>query len=68
MPSLFVLGATGYIGGAVLVTLLQEIPNIAATALVRNEEHVATLSGESYSSRVSTLTRKHPQPLVSPRL
>lgn len=46
MPSIFVLGATGYIGGAVLFTLLKEIPDLTATALVRNETHIATLSGK----------------------
>jgi hypothetical protein len=50
MPSIFVLGATGYIGGAVLFTLLQEIPELKATALVRGEAQIATLSSTSADS------------------
>lgn len=44
MPSIFVLGASGYIGGAVLAAFLKEIPDLKATALVRNEAHIAPLS------------------------
>ncbi|KIM28749.1 hypothetical protein M408DRAFT_23411 [Serendipita vermifera MAFF 305830] len=45
MPSIFILGASGYIGGAVLTTFLKGIPDLKATALVRNEAHIPLLSG-----------------------
>jgi len=39
MTSLFILGATGYIGGSVLAALKKEYPsNLKITALVRNEK------------------------------
>lgn len=44
MPSIFVLGATGYIGGAVLFALLQEISGLEATALVRSDKHANVFS------------------------
>ncbi|KAI0312892.1 hypothetical protein OF83DRAFT_1066457 [Amylostereum chailletii] len=39
MPSVFILGATGYIGGSLLVRLLKEYPDWTFSALVRNEKH-----------------------------
>ncbi|KAI0311124.1 hypothetical protein OF83DRAFT_1177883 [Amylostereum chailletii] len=39
MASVFFLGATGYIGGAVLTGLLKRYPEWAVAALVRNEKH-----------------------------
>jgi len=40
MPTVFYLGATGYIGGSVLVDLLKTYPDLKVTALVRNPAHV----------------------------
>ncbi|KAI0310347.1 hypothetical protein OF83DRAFT_1178642 [Amylostereum chailletii] len=40
MPSTFYLGATGYIGGSVLVALLARYPDWEVTALVRTERFV----------------------------
>lgn len=40
MPTVFYIGATGYIGGAVLVDLLKAYPDLKVTALVRNPAHV----------------------------
>ncbi|KAI0271296.1 hypothetical protein BC834DRAFT_818687 [Gloeopeniophorella convolvens] len=40
MTTVFYLGATGYIGGAVLVGLCKAYPDIKVTALVRNPAHV----------------------------
>ncbi|KAI0056495.1 NAD(P)-binding protein [Artomyces pyxidatus] len=40
MPTVFFLGATGYIGGSLLVVLRERYPELAITALVRNPAHV----------------------------
>jgi len=37
MPSVFLLGSTGYIGGSLLVALKKEHPDLQITALVRSE-------------------------------
>lgn len=44
MTKVFILGATGYIGGAVLGALLQEWQDVQVTALVRNKAAVDALS------------------------
>lgn len=41
--SVFILGATGYIGGSILVRFQQEYPNFTWTALVRNPKDVSTI-------------------------
>ncbi|KAI0249453.1 hypothetical protein BJV78DRAFT_1227496 [Lactifluus subvellereus] len=43
MPTVFYIGATGYIGGAVLVDLLKSYPDLEVTALVRNPTHAETV-------------------------
>lgn len=45
MPTIFVLGATGYIGGAVLVGYKKAYPDYDFVALVRNEKNVAAVEG-----------------------
>ncbi|KAI0056499.1 NAD-binding protein [Artomyces pyxidatus] len=40
MPTAFLLGATGYIGGSLLVALRERYPDLAITALVRNAAYV----------------------------
>lgn len=45
MASIFILGATGYIGASFVTRLRQEIPNARLTALVRNPAHVGALKG-----------------------
>lgn len=47
MPSIFILGASGYIGGAVVNALLRELPQLHATALVRNPRYAQELKGTS---------------------
>jgi uncharacterized protein YbjT (DUF2867 family) len=44
MTKVFILGATGYIGGAVLGALMQEWQDLQITALVRNAAAVEALS------------------------
>ncbi|KAG9044688.1 hypothetical protein FS837_007703 [Tulasnella sp. UAMH 9824] len=41
--SVFILGATGYIGGSILVRFQQEYPNFTWSALVRNPKDVSTI-------------------------
>lgn len=41
--SVFILGATGYVGGSVLVRFQQEYPNIKWSALVRNPKDVSAI-------------------------
>lgn len=43
MLSILVLGATGYIGGALVSRMKQDIPELQITALVRNAEHAKAL-------------------------
>ncbi|KAI0041066.1 NAD(P)-binding protein [Auriscalpium vulgare] len=43
MPSVFFLGATGYVGGSVLVAFRERYPSLPITALVRNPAHVDTI-------------------------
>ncbi|KAI0319896.1 hypothetical protein OF83DRAFT_1169811 [Amylostereum chailletii] len=43
MPSVFFLGATGYIGGCVLVALRRRHPDWPVTALVRKVQHVGCI-------------------------
>ncbi|KAI0294194.1 hypothetical protein BC826DRAFT_353657 [Russula brevipes] len=45
MTTVFYIGATGYVGGAVLVDLLEHYPNIEVTALVRNPAHLGAIRG-----------------------
>lgn len=45
MTSILVLGATGYIGGALISRLKQDIPTAQLTALVRNPAHAGVLRG-----------------------
>jgi nucleoside-diphosphate-sugar epimerase len=45
MPTVFYLGATGYIGGSVLVALLKSHPDLEVTALVRNPAHIDAVRG-----------------------
>ncbi|VDC03931.1 unnamed protein product [Peniophora sp. CBMAI 1063] len=40
MPSVFFIGATGYVGGSVLVKIRERFPDWPITALVRKEQHV----------------------------
>ncbi|KAN0123311.1 hypothetical protein V8E52_002643 [Russula decolorans] len=48
MPTtIFYIGATGYIGGAVLADLVQAYPDIRVTALVRNPAHSAALKANN---------------------
>jgi nucleoside-diphosphate-sugar epimerase len=39
MPTVFYIGATGYLGGAVLADLVGAFPDLDVTALVRNPQH-----------------------------
>ncbi|KIO27839.1 hypothetical protein M407DRAFT_22891 [Tulasnella calospora MUT 4182] len=41
--SVFILGATGYVGGSVLVRFQREYPDFTWTALVRNPKDVSTI-------------------------
>ncbi|PVF99350.1 NAD(P)-binding protein [Serendipita vermifera] len=43
MPTIFVLGATGYIGGSVLVGYKRAFPDYGFVALVRNEKNFAAV-------------------------
>ncbi|KDQ21224.1 hypothetical protein BOTBODRAFT_25650 [Botryobasidium botryosum FD-172 SS1] len=43
VTSVFLIGATGYIGGAVLVALKKAYPNFSYSALVRSEKDVAAV-------------------------
>ncbi|KAH9041085.1 NAD-binding protein [Lactarius pseudohatsudake] len=45
MPTVFYLGATGYIGGSVLADLLKIYPDLEVTALVRNTAHIDAVRG-----------------------
>ncbi|KAI0298776.1 hypothetical protein B0F90DRAFT_1730957 [Multifurca ochricompacta] len=45
MPTVFYIGATGYIGGAVLVDLIKAFPNLEITAIVRNPDHFEAIRG-----------------------
>ncbi|KAI9436010.1 NAD-binding protein [Lactarius indigo] len=45
MPTVFYLGATGYIGGTVLADLLKIYPDLKVTALVRNPAHIDAIRG-----------------------
>ncbi|KAI0038116.1 hypothetical protein FA95DRAFT_1613624, partial [Auriscalpium vulgare] len=40
MSTIFLLGATGYVGGSVITALREQRPNLEITALVRNPAHV----------------------------
>jgi uncharacterized protein YbjT (DUF2867 family) len=51
MTSILILGATGYIGGALVARLKQEIPTAQLTALVRNPAHAGVLRGNFAPSR-----------------
>jgi len=42
----FVLGAAGYIGGAILVGYKKAFPTFQYTALIRNEGYVPAFEGE----------------------
>ncbi|KAI0056500.1 NAD(P)-binding protein [Artomyces pyxidatus] len=44
MSTIFFLGATGYIGGAILVALRERYPTVVITALVRNPAHLDKIS------------------------
>ncbi|KAH9997990.1 hypothetical protein BJV77DRAFT_982663 [Russula vinacea] len=43
MPTVFFIGATGYLGGAVLADLVGAFPDLDVTALVRNPQHFNAL-------------------------
>jgi len=45
MQTVFYVGATGYIGGSVLVALRKAHPDLKVTALVRNPAHVDAVRG-----------------------
>ena len=46
MPSIFVLGATGYIGGSVLVGYKKAYPDYDYVALVRSESNIPAVEGK----------------------
>lgn len=46
MPTILVLGATGYIGGAVLVGYKKEYPDYNFVALVRSESNIPKVEGK----------------------
>ncbi|KZV67791.1 NAD(P)-binding protein [Peniophora sp. CONT] len=43
MPSIFLIGATGYLGGSLLVKIRKQYPDWPVTALVRKEQHAAAI-------------------------
>ncbi|CAE6449269.1 unnamed protein product [Rhizoctonia solani] len=47
VQSIFLLGATGYIGGSLLVTLLKEYPSATISALVRNSQSAEAVKSVS---------------------
>jgi uncharacterized protein YbjT (DUF2867 family) len=51
MISILVLGATGYIGGALIARLKQDIPAVRLIALVRNAAHARALRGNFVPNR-----------------
>jgi uncharacterized protein YbjT (DUF2867 family) len=45
MPTIFILGATGYIGGSVLVGYKKKYPDHDYVALVRSESNAPKVEG-----------------------
>jgi len=45
LSTVFYIGATGYIGGAVLADLVRTHPDLEITALVRNRDHIEAVRG-----------------------
>lgn len=52
----FVLGAAGYIGGAILVGYKKAFPTFHYTALIRNKDYVPAFEGEREDPRKSATT------------
>ncbi|CUA69828.1 hypothetical protein RSOLAG22IIIB_04082 [Rhizoctonia solani] len=57
-PSVFLLGATGYVGGSLLVTLLKEYPSATFTGLVRNSKSAEAVKAVS-PDRINTILGTH---------
>ncbi|KAH9970093.1 hypothetical protein BGW80DRAFT_1461534 [Lactifluus volemus] len=63
--TVFYLGATGYIGGAVLVDLLKSYPNLQVTELVRNPAHVEPVSELGVKVVQGSFTNSHKAELTT---
>jgi nucleoside-diphosphate-sugar epimerase len=56
MVSLFILGATGFIGNALVLRIRQQLPELQVTALIRNAADARTLQGGSKSTCVENIS------------
>lgn len=55
--TVFYLGATGYVGGSALVSLVKRYPNFTWTALVRNPKDVSAV--QAVGSNVKVVVGSH---------
>ncbi|CAE6443447.1 unnamed protein product [Rhizoctonia solani] len=57
-PSIFLLGATGYVGGSLLLTLLKEYPSATVTALIRSPQSAEAVQAVS-PNRINIVLGSH---------